>query len=93
MSKHYEIVIYTASLKQYADPLMDILDPERLCTSRLFREHCTLHDMVYVKDMSLLGRHAMNVLLVDNSPNSYKLQPQNAVPIKTWYEDPEDLEL
>lgn len=93
MAKHYEVVIYTASLKQYADPLMDILDPERLCTSRLYREHCTLHDSVYVKDLSLLGRHAKNVILVDNSPNSYKLQPQNAVPIKTWYEDPTDIEL
>ena len=41
----------------------------------------------------MLGRHAKNVILVDNSPNSYKLQPQNAVPIKTWYEDPEDIEL
>lgn len=26
MAKHYEIVIYTASLSKYADPLMDILD-------------------------------------------------------------------
>ena len=72
---------------------MDILDPERLCTSRLFREHCTLHDMIYVKDLSLLGRQAKDVILVDNSPNSYKLQPENAVPIKTWYEDLEDVEL
>lgn len=93
MSKHYELVIYTASLRQYADPLMDIIDPEGLCTSRLFRDHCTLHDMVYVKDLSQLGRHANNVILIDNSPNSYKLQPQNAVPIKTWYDDPEDVEL
>ena len=27
MAEHYELVIYTASLRQYADPLMDILDP------------------------------------------------------------------
>ena len=26
MSKYYEIVIFTASLSKYADPLMDILD-------------------------------------------------------------------
>jgi len=69
---------------------LDILDPERLCTYRLFREHCTLHDLIYVKDLSLLGRHPKDLILVDNSPNSYKLQPENAVPIKTWYEDAED---
>jgi len=27
MSKIYEVVIYTASLSLYADPLMDIIDP------------------------------------------------------------------
>lgn len=26
MSKHYEIVIFTASLSKYADPLLDILE-------------------------------------------------------------------
>ena len=26
MAKHYEIVIYTASLNKYADPLLDLLD-------------------------------------------------------------------
>ena len=44
MAKHYEVIIYTASLSKYADPLMNILDPEKLCTSRLFREHCTWLD-------------------------------------------------
>ena len=54
MSKYYELVIFTASLSKYANPLMDILDPERLCTARLFREHCNyvFAERIYVKDMS-----------------------------------------
>lgn len=44
MSKYYEVIIYTASLSKYADPLMDILDPDRVCSARLFREHCTLRE-------------------------------------------------
>ena len=27
MAKHYELVIFTASLSKYANPLLDILDP------------------------------------------------------------------
>jgi len=74
MSKHYEIVIFTASLSKYANPLMDILDPEHLCTARLFREHCNyiFAERIYVKDMSILGRPIEDVILVDNSPNSYR---------------------
>ena len=30
MAKYYELVIFTASLSKYADPLMDILDPNGL---------------------------------------------------------------
>ena len=89
MSKYYELIIFTASLSKYANPLMDILDPDRLCTGRLFREHCNLivDEKIYVKDMSLLGRRIEDVILLENSPNSYRPQPENAVPIISWYED------
>ena len=89
MSKYYELIIFTASLSKYANPLMDILDPDRLCTGRLFREHCNLivEEKIYVKDMSLLGRRIEDVILLENSPNSYRPQPENAVPIISWYED------
>lgn len=93
VSKIYEVVIYTASLSQYADPLMDIIDPQNLCTARLFREHCTQIDGVYAKDLSQLGRSLRDLILIDNSPNSYKLQQQNALPISSWYDDQEDYEL
>ena len=93
MSKYYELVIFTASLSKYANPLMDILDPEGLCTARLFREHCTYDEGRYVKDMSIIGRRIEDVILIDNSPNSYKPQPENAIPILSWYDDQSDTEL
>jgi RNA polymerase II subunit A small phosphatase-like protein len=43
MQIHYEVVIYTASLSKYADPLMDILDEDKSVSTRLFREHCTFY--------------------------------------------------
>lgn len=53
MSKYYEVVIFTASLSKYADPLMDIIDQKNVAPQRLFREHCTFSDElgVFVKDM------------------------------------------
>jgi len=93
MAKCYELVIFTASLSKYANPLMDILDPERYCTGRLFREHCVYADRVYMKDMAQLGRRIEDVILIDNSPNSYRPQPENAIPILSWYDDPDDTEL
>ena len=72
MQKYYELIIYTASLSKYADPLMDILDANRACSGRLFREHCTFHQgMYYVKDLSELNRSLKDVLIIDNSPTAY----------------------
>lgn len=53
MAKHFEIFVYTASLKEYADPVIDIIDPENLVAQRLYREHCTrLRNEYFVKDMT-----------------------------------------
>lgn len=90
MAKYYEVIIYTASISKYADPLMDQMDPEGLCTARLFREHCAYVNGIFVKDMSVLGRDMKDTILIDNSPTSYMLQPECGLPILSWYEDMND---
>jgi len=69
---------------------MDMMDPSSLCTSRLFREHCTFLNNVFVKDLSQIGRAMKDTIIIDNSPTSYMLQPECALPILSWYEDPRD---
>ena len=45
----YEIVIFTASLSKYADPVLDLLDVSKVVDVRLFRESCSLFKGNYVK--------------------------------------------
>ena len=49
MGKLYEIVIFTASVSKYADPLLDIIDRNHNCSCRLFREHCSIVGITYIK--------------------------------------------
>lgn len=69
---------------------MDILDDQKCCSSRLFREHCTFYQGMYVKDLSEVGRDLKNTLIIDNSPTAYYFQPENALPIVSWYSDYQD---
>lgn len=87
----FEIVIFTASVSIYCNPLMNAIDPEgKLGSLRLYREHCSTLNGAYVKDLSLLGRDLGQVAILDNSPVAYLFQKRNAIPISSWFEDPGD---
>jgi len=93
VAKDYEVVVFTASLSVYANPLLDILDKDRVVSHRLFRESCVLHGQAYVKDLSKIGRKMKDMIIVDNSPLSYAFQPTSAIPITSWFDDRSDREL
>jgi len=90
MGKLYEVVVFTASLEKYADPLLDILDPENVLRARLFREACVYHGGNFVKDLSLIGRDSKSTIIVDNSPASFLFQPENAILCDTFIDSMED---
>ena len=98
MSKIFEIVIFTAAMKDYADNILDILDPEKnLIKFRLYREHTSIYNsingMSFSKDLSKLGRNLNKVIIIDNLSDNFKLQPNNGITIGTWTEDMRDTEL
>ena len=45
----YEVVVFTASVSKYGDPLLDQLDIHKVVHHRLFRESCYNHQGNYVK--------------------------------------------
>jgi len=93
MAKHYEIVVYTASLDKYADPLLDLLDPHRVIRTRLFRESCVFFEGNYIKDLSQLDRDLSQCIIIDNSASSYLFHPENAIDCSSFIDDRNDREL
>ncbi|KAK2077750.1 hypothetical protein QBZ16_004597 [Prototheca wickerhamii] len=93
VGERFEVVVFTASLGKYADPLLDMLDPLGVVRWRLFREACYPYEGSYVKDLQCMGRPPENLIIIDNSPHSYIFQPENALPIGTFIDDPDDSEL
>jgi RNA polymerase II subunit A small phosphatase-like protein len=89
----YEVVVFTASVSKYGDPLLDQLDIHKVIHHRLFRESCYNHQGNYVKDLSQVGRDLRDTIIIDNSPTSYIFHPQHAVPISSWFSDAHDNEL
>jgi len=83
VSKWYNLVVFTASVQEYADPVIDWLEQERKYFSgRYYRQHCTFRNGAYIKDLSSVEPDLSKVMILDNSPLSYifhegKELPQN----------------
>jgi hypothetical protein len=66
MGKLYEIIVFTASPRFYADRIIDHIDPQRIIAHRLYREHCIHYQKrMYLKNLRILGRDLNNVIFVD----------------------------
>ncbi|CAD8096423.1 unnamed protein product [Paramecium primaurelia] len=96
LSRHFEIIVFTASHSCYANIVLDYLDPKKQWIShRLFRDHCLqTEEGAYVKDLRVLGnRKLSNILLIDNASYSFGQQIDNGVPIIAFYDNKQDQEL
>lgn len=79
--KWYNLVIFTASVQEYADPVIDWLEQERkFFSGRLYRQHCTFRHGAFIKDLSSVEPDLSRVMILDNSPLSYMFH-QGMLPI------------
>ncbi|XP_059064933.1 uncharacterized protein C2F7.02c-like [Cryptomeria japonica] len=94
MERLFEIVVFTASNKARADPLLDSLKMSACISHRLYREHCTpMEGGAFVKDLSLFGRDLSRVIIIDNKVESFFFHPSNAILIRRFTGNHQDREL
>ncbi|KAG0651914.1 Nuclear envelope morphology 1 [Hyphodiscus hymeniophilus] len=78
--KWYNLVVFTASVQEYADPVIDYLEQERkFFSGRYYRQHCTFRHGAFIKDLSSVEPDLSKVMILDNSPLSYMFH-QGKVP-------------
>ena len=93
LSKFYELVIFTAAMQDYADLVLDQLDPNNYISYRLYRQHTNKSKGVHIKDLSLLNRDLKKTCIVDNVEDNFQLQPSNGLNIKNFEGEEDDNEL
>ncbi|EPX71626.1 Nem1-Spo7 phosphatase complex catalytic subunit Nem1 [Schizosaccharomyces octosporus yFS286] len=94
VSEWFHLVLFTASVQPYADPIIDYLERDKkLFVERYYRQHCTLVNSSFVKDLSVCKIHLSRIMIIDNSPASYDIHKENAIPVEGWISDPSDVDL
>ena len=90
LAPYYEIGIFTCSLPEYADVILNHL---KHINFRLYRHHTIQLNGEFVKDLSRIGRDLKRTIIVDNIDRNYRLQKQNGIHIRSWYGDKKDMML
>jgi RNA polymerase II subunit A small phosphatase-like protein len=100
-----EVVAFTAGAESYADGVFDTLSEmsfgsvqeakkQGLFKRRLFRDSCTTvrgpGTLVTIKDLRLVSKDMARVVLLDNTPSTYTMQPENGIPIASFWGGDDD---
>ena len=96
MVKVFIIVLFTSSIKEYADAVIQCFDPEnQFFKYRFYRDHCQKSkNGKLIKDFSIFPNlHLKNCQLVDNSCAHYVNMINNGVPIINFVDNKDDGEL
>ncbi|KAI3458556.1 hypothetical protein Pfo_015219 [Paulownia fortunei] len=84
LSEFADLVLFTAGLEVlagYARPLVDRIDVENRFSCRLYRPSTISTEYrEHVKDLSCLSKDFCRIVIVDNNPFSFLLQPLNGIP-------------
>lgn len=95
VNENFEVVVFTASHRWYADVILDYIDPEKkLIQHRVYRDNCIkTTDNVYIKDLRVFkNRDLKDMIIVDNAVYSFGAQLANGIPITPFKDDVDDRE-
>ncbi|KAK8895939.1 hypothetical protein M9Y10_013825 [Tritrichomonas musculus] len=89
----FDVFIFTASMSEYAVPVIQTIIPGFPLSRILTRNHCRPYNGSLVKDISIFRRDLSRMIIVDNSAESFALQQENGILISTWTGDKDDAAL
>jgi len=97
VKKWYQVIVFTASKKQYADTILDFIDPNReLIEARWYRDSCyTTEEHVYIKDLRIFEDQwdLKDIVLIDNAVHSFGFQVNNGIPMLPFYDYKNDRDM
>ena len=90
----YEIDIFTAAIKRYADNIVNKLDPKDIYINyRFYREHCIYEGTKTVKKLVRIGREITKIIFVDNIKYNAKYNMENLFHVSSWKDNVYDKEI
>eukprot|EP01138_Halocafeteria_seosinensis_P004630 gb/GECG01004736.1/.p1 GENE.gb/GECG01004736.1/~~gb/GECG01004736.1/.p1 ORF type:complete len:411 (+),score=30.96 gb/GECG01004736.1/:1-1233(+) len=92
MSQKFEIGVFTAALRTYAQKTINELGGNTVSWA-LYRNSCTNYSNQVVKDLKILNRDVRRTIIIDDNSHRFLFQPENGIQCSSFTGEPNDTEL
>ena len=93
ISKYFNLILFTAAYKEYADIIIDDIDPENIFfKKRFYRESCiNLNENINIKDLNIFNNIDLKrSVILDNNIYSFCNNLNNGILINSFFEGEDD---
>jgi RNA polymerase II subunit A small phosphatase-like protein len=73
VGRNYQVYIFTAGVREYAEPVIEKIDTHKWVVGRFFRDSCVTRTGFFVKDLTNIRMDLSSSIIIDNQPVSYSL--------------------
>jgi RNA polymerase II subunit A small phosphatase-like protein len=82
LAKSFEVILFTNTIPQFANPIMDLIDPDQHASYRLFRDNCVQVGDSVLMNLGTLNRNPEGIIALQCAPNTYHQLPDNVLEVE-----------
>jgi hypothetical protein len=92
MDKYAEVVVWTAGARTYAKAILQEINTDNIIKHLITRHRSWFDQNDYTKDLCRLGRDLDYVLIIENTPDCVRVNPQNGIIVQDFEGVPQGME-
>lgn len=79
MDEYCEVIVWTAGVRRYAKAILREINGKGIIKHLIYRDKTWFNPADYTKDLKRLGRDMDYVLIIENTPDCVRVNPQNGI--------------
>lgn len=92
MDECCEVIVWTAGERKYAKAILQEINTDNIIKHLIYRHKAWFDPKDYTKDLCRLGRDLDYVLIIENTPDCVRVNPQNGIIVEDFEGVPVDSE-
>ena len=85
---YYELVSFSTESKEYSEMILNEIEKnKKFFDYNLYKDHTTLYENRLIKDITKLGRDIRKIIIIDDDPINFRLNPENGIQVSPYLGD------